>query len=77
MIEPRDYQIKLFYSHAPGDQCWVAQAIEWPTITAVGDTAEEAAHEILEALQLALDCVREDGNEPPMPSRLVDAPASR
>lgn len=73
MQNARDYEIKLWYSPEAGDECWVAQAVEWPTITAVGDTAEDAAREIQAALGLALLSARDAGIEPPVPARLAHA----
>lgn len=70
MHNPNDYEIRIWYSHDPGDDCFVAQVAEWPTITAVGDTREKAAREIQVALELALRSASEAGVEPPAP-RLV------
>ena len=73
MHDPKDYEIRLFYSPDPGDECWVAQVVEWPTITAVGDSAEEAAREMQVALRLALLSAQDAGVEPPAPVRLAQA----
>ena len=72
MQNPNDYEIRIWYSHAPGDECFVAQVAEWPSITAMGDTREEAAREIQVALELALASARDAGVEPPVP-RLAHA----
>jgi predicted RNase H-like HicB family nuclease len=71
MQNARDYQIKLWYSADVGDECWIAEVVEWPTIAAVGDTAEDAAREIQVALGLALLSARDAGIEPPAPARLA------
>lgn len=72
MQNPNDYETQIWYSHEPGDECFVARVVEWPTITAVGATREEAAREIQVALGLALESASEAGFEPPAP-RLVHA----
>lgn len=68
MHNPRDYETRIWYSAEPGDECFVAQVVEWPSITAVGDTREQAAREIEVALALALASAREAGVEPPAPA---------
>jgi predicted RNase H-like HicB family nuclease len=73
MHDPKDYEIRLFYSADPGDECWIAHPVVWPSISAVGDTAEEAAREIQVALRLALQSADDAGIEPPAPARLAHA----
>ena len=73
MPNPRDYEIRIWYSPEEGDECFVAQVIDWPSITAVGDTREEAAREIQGALDLALLSAKDAGVEPPHPGRLAHA----
>ena len=73
MQNPRDYEIRIWYSAEKGDECYIAEVVEWPTITAVGDTAEDAAREIQVALGLALLSARDAGIEPPVPARLAHA----
>jgi predicted RNase H-like HicB family nuclease len=65
--EPKDYEIRIWYSPAPGDECFVAQVVDMPGVMAHGDTREEAAREIQVALQLALDTYAETGEMPPEP----------
>ena len=72
-IDPRDYEIRIWYSAVPGDDCFVAQVVEWPGIMAHGDSREEAAREIQVALDGALAFAREDGTRVPEPTRLVHA----
>lgn len=67
MHTARDYEVRIFFSRAAGDDCFVAEAIDWPGITAVGDSREEAAHEIQTALECALEFALETGIEPPLP----------
>ncbi len=69
MIEPRDYEFRIWYSAAEGDECFVAQVVEWPGIVAHGETRELAARELQTALELALDVAREQGMTPPPPVR--------
>jgi len=71
--EPRDYETRIWYSTEPGDDCYIAQVVEWPDIMAHGDTREEAAREIQVALEGALLFAQEKGVEPPAPARLAHA----
>jgi predicted RNase H-like HicB family nuclease len=71
--EPREYEIRIWYSAEPGDDCYIAQVVEWPDIMAHGDTREEAAREIQIALEGALLFAQEKGVEPPAPARLAHA----
>jgi predicted RNase H-like HicB family nuclease len=73
MQNARDYEIHIWYSADIGDECYIAQVMEWPTITAVGDKPEDAAREIQVALGLALLSARDAGIEPPAPARLAHA----
>jgi len=63
--EPRDYEIRIWYSAEKGDECFVAQVVEWPGIMAHGETREEAAREIQLALDGALEVAAERGVKPP------------
>lgn len=73
MQNQRDYEIRIWYSAEKGDECSIAEVVERPTNTAVGDTAEDAAREIQVALRLALLSARDAGVEPPVPARLAHA----
>ena len=75
MHTARDYEVRIFFSRAAGDDCFVAQAIDWPGITAVGESREEAAREIQIALECALDFALESNIEPPLPRSLAVAAA--
>jgi predicted RNase H-like HicB family nuclease len=66
-MHDEDYQIRIWYSHDPGDECFIAQVVEWPGIMAHGNTREEAAHEIQTALRLALESAADAGITPPAP----------
>ncbi len=65
--DPNNYEVRIWYSPAPGDECFVAQVFDMPGIMAHGETREEAAREIQTALQLALDTYAEIGKPPPVP----------
>jgi len=65
--DPNDYEVRIWYSPEPGDECFVAQVLDMPGIMAHGETREEAAREIQMALQLALDTYAEIGKPPPAP----------
>jgi predicted RNase H-like HicB family nuclease len=58
----------MWYSAIPGDDCFIAQVVEWPSIMAHGDTREEAAREIQLALEGALAAAAEGGTKPPAPA---------
>jgi predicted RNase H-like HicB family nuclease len=67
--DPREYETRIWYSAEEGDECYVAQVVDWPGIMAHGDTREEAAREIQVALEGALLFAEERGVEPPAPAR--------
>ena len=64
----RDYEVRIWWSGRPGDECYIAQVVEWPAVMAHGDTREEAAHEIQEALTLSLTDAEEHGIPIPEPN---------
>jgi predicted RNase H-like HicB family nuclease len=66
--DPRDYEIRIWYSATKGDECFIAQVVEWPGIMAHGDTRQEAAREIQSALEGALKVALDDGIEVPAPA---------
>jgi predicted RNase H-like HicB family nuclease len=66
--EPRDYEIRISYSAEKGDECFVAQVVQWPGIMAHGDTREEAARQIQLALEGAVEVTVERGIKPPAPA---------
>jgi len=51
--DPRDYEIRIWYSAEKGDECFIAQVVEWPGIMAHGDTREEAARAKFSSLSKA------------------------
>ena len=67
-LDPREYEIRIWYSAVEGDECFIAQVVEWPTIMAHGDTREDAAREIQVALEGALEVAAEQGITPPAPA---------
>ena len=60
--------IRMWYSAEKGDECFVAQVVEWPGIMAHGETREEAARQIQLALEGALELAAEHGIKPPGPA---------
>lgn len=66
--DPRDYEIRIWYSAEKGDESFVAQVVEWPGIMAHGDTREEAARQIQVAPEGALQVAVERGIKPPAPA---------
>ncbi|MGI9171872.1 MAG: type II toxin-antitoxin system HicB family antitoxin [Chthoniobacterales bacterium] len=66
--DPRDYEVRIWYSAVPGDDCFIAQIVEWPSIMAHGDSREEAAREIQLALEGALEVATDVGIQPPAPA---------
>ena len=66
--DPREYEIRIWYSAEKGDECFIAQVVEWPGIMAHGGTREEAARQIQLALEGALEVAAEQGIKPPSPA---------
>ena len=66
MHDAKDYEISIRYS--PEDECFVARVVEWDAIAAHGDTVEEAAREISNALAFALEVAEEKGINVPAPA---------
>lgn len=62
-----NYEIRIRYSNAPGDECFVAQVLEMPGVMAHGSTREEAAREIQVALDGVMEAASEDGVALPSP----------
>jgi len=71
-----DYEVRIWYSARVGDECFVAQVVGWPSIMAHGDTHEEAAREIRDALTLALKVSIKHGNPIPDPVHRVSVAAA-
>jgi predicted RNase H-like HicB family nuclease len=65
----KDYEVRIWYSDE--DEGFVAAAVAIPSISVVAETREEAAREIEAALTVALGLYKDDGEEPPTPSRTV------
>ncbi len=63
----KDYEVRIWYSSAHGDDCYVAQVNDMPGVMAHGDSREAAAREIQGALKLALDTYSENNELPPPP----------
>jgi predicted RNase H-like HicB family nuclease len=57
--DSRAYEIRIWYSAEKGDECFIAQVVEWPGIMAHGDTREEAARQIQLAIESALEVAAE------------------
>ena len=64
----RDDEIRIWYSAEKGDECFIAQVVEWPGIMAHGNTREDAARQIQVALEGALEVAAEQGIKPPAPA---------
>lgn len=62
-MDAQEYKITIEWSLEDG--CYCAQVVEWPSITAVGDSREEALAEIQIALNLALEAAAAAGIAPP------------
>jgi len=73
----KDYEVRIWYSEIPGDDCYVAQVNDMPGIMAHGDSREAAAREIQEVLQLALDTYAQNKEEPPAPKNIAGASLGR
>jgi predicted RNase H-like HicB family nuclease len=73
----KDYEVRIWYSDVPGDDCYVAQVNDMPGIMAHGDSREAAAKGIQEALRMALDSYAENKEEPPAPKNAAAASLGR
>jgi len=73
----RDYEVRVWYSPEPGDECFVAQVVDMPGIMAHGETRKDAAHEIQKALDLALEVYAKTGETPPTPRNPAAAALGR
>jgi predicted RNase H-like HicB family nuclease len=73
----KDYEVRIWYSSVPGDECYVAQVNDMPGIMAHGGSREAAAREIQDALKLALDSYDENNEDPPAPKSLAAAELGR
>jgi len=73
----KDYEVRIWYSEIPGDDCYIAQVNDMPGIMAHGDSREAAAKEIQEALRLALDSYAQNKEEPPGPKSAAAASLGR
>jgi predicted RNase H-like HicB family nuclease len=69
MQDVRAFEIRIWYSAAEGDNCFIAQVVEWPSIMAHGETREVAAHQIQIALEGAIEVATELGQPIPEPCR--------
>jgi predicted RNase H-like HicB family nuclease len=65
--DTQDYVVRIWYSPAPGVECFVAQVLDLPGIMAHGESREAAAREIQAALQNGLEVYIESGMRPPAP----------
>jgi predicted RNase H-like HicB family nuclease len=65
--EPQDYEVRIFFSKEDGCFIAVASVTPW-SISAGGDTQEEALQEVREALALALQTAEEQGMDIPAPT---------
>jgi predicted RNase H-like HicB family nuclease len=64
--DSRDYEIRIRYSADKGDECFIAQVVEWPGVMAHGETREEALRQIQLALEGALALQRLTASSRPM-----------
>jgi predicted RNase H-like HicB family nuclease len=62
------YSINLRWSDE--DEGYVAEVPELPGVSAVGETPEEAVHEVQDAAQACIESLREDGLPVPAPRKI-------
>ena len=65
--EARDYEISVWWSSR--DQAFIGTCAEFPHLSGVGDTREEAVREMQTALECALEIAREKNIALPVPAR--------
>ena len=73
LLQKLGFEIRIQYSAVPGDECYIARVVEWPTISAHGDAPEEAARQIQLALEGALEVAEETGFPVSAPAALATA----
>ena len=61
----RDYHINIFYSEDDG--CYIADIPDLVACSALGDTPDEALHEVQKAKSLWLEAARKEGKPVPPP----------
>jgi len=61
----KSYELRVYYSSVPGDDCYVAHVVKMPGIMAHGDTAEEAITEVQSALAFALEVAKKENIDIP------------
>jgi predicted RNase H-like HicB family nuclease len=64
--EKRPYHINIFYDSEDGD--YIADVPDFKFISAFGNTPEEALHEVLIALESAIEVLQEQGK--PLPEAI-------
>ena len=64
----RTYSFRVFWSEE--DDAFIASCPEFPGISGIGDTAEEAVAEAKQALELAIETYRDEGWPLPDPTIL-------
>lgn len=71
MYDARDYQTLIAWSDV--DQTYVAECVEMPGVMRSGDTREEAARAIHEAIVVSLEVAARKNFPMPPPARLAAA----
>ena len=62
-----DNKYSVMIGWSDEDACYIARIQEFKYLSAFGDTKEEALKEIEIALELSVQCMKEDGEELPEP----------
>ncbi len=65
MHDPRAYTYRVFWSEADG--CFVASTLEFPSLSSLGDTQDEALHGMVDVVREALEILEEEGRDAPLP----------
>ncbi|MCR8907147.1 type II toxin-antitoxin system HicB family antitoxin [Thermophilibacter sp. ET337] len=65
MHDPRAYTYRVFRSEADG--CFVASTLEFPSLSCLGDTQDEALHGMVDVVREALEILEGEGREAPLP----------
>ena len=65
MYRAEEYTYRVFWSEE--DAAFIATVAEFPSLSSIEDTQEEALSGMVELLKFILDEMEKDGDEPPRP----------
>jgi len=66
--DPREYEIRIWYSAEKGDECFIAKSLNGPGSWRTEPPVRKQARQIQLALEGALEVAAEEGIKPPAPA---------